>query len=240
MVIDVHCHILPKVDDGARDSGTTVKMLEMAFQEGIGGMIATPHYEYGMDRSVLNKRKKTFEAVRQIAMEMKPGFQMYLGNEIFYSDGTISALEEGTALTLNGTRYVLIEFPVYAEFSDISRAVRNMQYAGFIPVLAHIERYKGTKKLDQVRELVELGACMQVNASSVTGKMGWLSQKYVVNLIQKNLVHLLGTDAHGCMHRRPEMRECLMYLNKKVGVRAANQLSRINPMKLLGGEEIRG
>lgn len=240
MVIDTHCHILPGVDDGSRNAATTKRMLEMAFREGISGIIATPHYEYGMDKDVLNRRKRIFEAVQQISGEMNPGFQMFLGNEIFFSDNVISALENGTALTLNGTRYVLVEFPVYADFSYISRAVRNLRYAGFFPILAHIERYEGTKKIEQIRELVDMGAYMQVNASTVTGKMGWLMKKYVLNLMRSDLIHLLGTDAHGCEHRRPEMRECLKYLNKKIGIHKTKIICSTNPVKVIRGEEIRG
>ena len=240
VVIDVHSHILPGVDDGSKNPEVSRKMLEIAAEEGIEAIIATPHFEGGMTEKFLSRREKAFELTSAMAAEMDPPIKMYLGNEIFYGESAIEALENGTANTLNGTDYALVEFPVYSEFSYIEKAIKNLIYAGYIPVIAHIERYEGMKKKYQVEELKKHGAVMQVNASTVTGGMGWGIKRYVLKLMKAGLVDLLGTDAHGVNRRRPEIREALSVIDKKVGREYRILISEENPEKILRGENISG
>ena len=118
--------------------------------------------------------------------------------------------------------------------------MQNLQYAGYLPVIAHIERYQGMKKEEQVAELAGMGACMQVNVSSVMGKAGWSTRWYLLKLMRHGLIHVLGTDAHGATHRRPEMRDCLSYIDKKIGKTYREEISTINPSRIIRGEYISG
>ena len=240
MIIDTHCHILPGVDDGAKNADETRRMLRMAFKDGIDEIIATPHFNCDMDASVLEKRMGAYLRTCKYAKEMNPTARIYLGNELYYSEGVVDALDRGDALTLNQTKYVLVEFPVYSEFRYIRQAVQNLQYAGYLPVIAHIERYQGMKKEEQVAELAGMGACMQVNVSSVMGKAGWSTRWYLLKLMRHGLIHVLGTDAHGATHRRPEMRDCLSYIDKKIGKTYREEISTINPSRIIRGEYISG
>lgn len=128
MIIDTHCHILPGVDDGAKNADETRKMLRMAFKDGIDEIIATPHFNCDMDASVLEKRMGAYLRTCKYAREMNPKSRIYLGNELFYSEDVVDALDRGDALTLNETKYILVEFPVYAEFRYIRHAVQHLQY----------------------------------------------------------------------------------------------------------------
>ena len=240
MVVDLHCHIIPQIDDGSESMDESMQMLRMAASEGIGAIVATPHFEYGMKEELLEKRQKQFTDFCRYAKESGTSVEIYPGNEIFYSDSAIEALLDKTAWSLNGTRYVLVEFPVYAEFSHIQRAVRKLQYAGYWPVLAHIERYDGLKKIESVEQLVDQGTFMQVNASAVTGKSGYGVKQYIKKLMRYHLVHFLGTDAHGSVHRKPEMKSCLGYIKRKAGADYCYQISEENPGKLIRGEHING
>ena len=240
MVIDVHSHILPGVDDGAKNPEVTARMLEIAASEGIDGIVATPHFEGGMPEKFLNKRKKAFEITKELAAKINPGLKLYMGNESFYSEGAIEALDNGSAKTYNGTDYVLVEFPVYAEFGYIEKGIRNLMYAGYKPVIAHIERYEGMAKKHQVEELSGMGALMQVNASTITGGMGFGIKHYVIKLMKAGLIDLIGTDAHGINRRRPEIREALKVVEKKMGGDYRRLISEINPARILRGENISG
>lgn len=240
LVIDVHSHILPGIDDGAHNADETQKMLCMAFEEGIDGIIATPHYDCDMDKEILKKRTTAYRQTCKCAREMNPTAQIYLGNEILYSEGIVEALEQKEALTINETPYVLVEFPAYAEFRYIRQAVQNLQFAGYRPIIAHIERYRGMQSEEHVAELVNMGACMQINASSVMGKSGWTTRIYLLKLMRHGLIHLLGTDAHGSEHRRPKIRECLNYIDKKIGKEYCQEISSINPERVIRGEYISG
>lgn len=238
MVIDTHCHIIPGIDDGAENMEEAMKMLQMAAGEKIDGIIATSHFEYGMSSELLEKRQRQFEELCSYAECSGISVKIYPGNEIFYSDSIIDSLLSGKAWTLNHTRYVLVEFPVYAEYSYIQSAVRRLQYAGYWPVLAHIERYEGLRKKEYVEALVDMGAYMQVNSSAVTGKNGWNIRQYVKKLIRCDLIHFLGTDSHGTEHRKPEMQKCLDYISKKAGFMCCHRLSEENPEKIIRGEQI--
>ena len=240
MIIDVHSHIVPQIDDGSESMGESLQMLQAAAREGIGAIIATPHFEYGMGPEWLENRQKQFAGLCECAERSGISIKIYPGNEIFYSDSIIETLMSGEAWTLNHTRYVLVEFPAYAEFSYILAAVRKLQYAGFWPVLAHVERYAALGKTECVRELVELGACIQVNSGAVTGKNGWRTRQYVKKLMKCNLVHLVGTDSHGNRHRKPEMQQCLSYMKQKVGSSCCRQISEENPGKIIEGKQING
>ncbi|MDY2628728.1 MAG: CpsB/CapC family capsule biosynthesis tyrosine phosphatase [Lachnospiraceae bacterium] len=240
MVIDTHCHIIPGVDDGAENMEESMRMLQMEAREGIGAVIATPHFEYGINSELLEKRQKQFIRFCECAESSGTSVKIYPGNEIFYSDSIIESLMNGDAWTLNHTRYVLVEFPVYAEYSHIQSAVRRLQYAGYWPVLAHIERYEGLRKKEHVEELVDMGAYMQVNSSAVTGKNGWKIRQYVKKLLHCDLIHLLGTDSHGCEHRKPEMQKCLSCITKSVGSESCHRLAEENPAKIIRGEQING
>ena len=240
MVVDIHCHILPGVDDGAKTSKSTMRMLKIAAEEGTDVIIATPHFVNGTELEKVVDMKRRYIAVKRWMAENYPEMQLYLGNELFYSDGIVEALEQKVAMTINNTRYVLVEFPIYAEFAYVRNAVQNLLYAGYIPVIAHVERYEEMHKKSYIEELVEMGAYIQVNASSVVGKHGFKIKHYVKKLLKADLVHFVGTDAHGSKHRRPEMQECRDYLVKKLGVEDAYRILEENPMCMLRGEEIDG
>lgn len=240
MVIDVHSHILPGVDDGARDGKSAARMLRIASEEGIDAIVVTPHFVNGTDKEKTLLIKKRYAVVRKWLKERYPDMVLYLGNELYYSDGIIEALDQGIALTMNGTKYVLVEFPVYVEFPYIQKAVQRLLYAGYIPIIAHVERYERIRKRTDIEELVDMGAYIQVNASSIIGKHGFSEKRYIKGLLKKHLVHFVGTDAHNSKDRKPEIMDCINYLVKKFGMEEARRLLEENPDKMLRGEEIDG
>ena len=231
---------MPGVDDGSKNPEMTAKMLEIAAADGIGGIVCTPHFEAGMKHELLDKRQRALALTRGLAENICPKMKIFYGNEIFYGDSTIKALESGEAKPLNGTDYILVEFPVYSEFAYIEKAIRTLTYAGYRPVIAHIERYEGMTKMAQVQELVMCGAVMQVNASTVTGAMGWSIKRYIFKLMKYGLVDVLGSDAHGVQRRRPEMKEAIGLIEKKFGADYRKLITETNPRLILKGENLSG
>ena len=240
MIFDIHCHILPSVDDGARNETSTDRMLRIAASEGIDVIVATPHFSYDREKEEVEMIKRKYAEVRALWKKRGADKEMYLGNELFYSEGVIEALQDGRALTMNGTRYVLVEFPMYAEFSNIQKAIQKLQYAGYIPIIAHVERYEYLRKKGIMQELVSMGAYMQVNASTIAGKHGIFAKHQVMKWIKQGVIHFVATDAHDSRERRPEINKCAAYLEKKLGVSKTHQLLWDNPMKMLKGEELDG
>ncbi len=240
MIFDIHSHILPGVDDGAKDMDVTKRMLQIAAEEGIGAIVATPHFTCGMSNRYTQKRKEIFETVREWWQQEEPDREMYLGNELFYSEGVVDALEAGVALTMNGTKYVLVEFPVYVEFLYMEKAIRSLQYAGYSPIIAHAERYEHVQDRGKISSLVDMGAYLQVNASSVIGNHGLIAQHRIMRYLKSGLIHFVATDAHSARVRRPEMSQCVAYLERKLGERKARRILEENPSRMLRGEELYG
>ncbi|MGI6006243.1 MAG: CpsB/CapC family capsule biosynthesis tyrosine phosphatase [Ruminococcus sp.] len=235
---DVHCHILPAVDDGAYDLSETREMLKTAYEEGIRTIFATPHYHGEMGSGVWAKRKAMLKETQRIAREVSEDFRILAGSEIFYSEKAVKDLLEGTVWTMNDSCYVLVEFVPYEEFSYIKRGLQTLQYHGFWPILAHVERYEDLMKIERVRQLTDMGIYLQVNAGSVLGKNGRLVKNYIRELLKERMIHLVGTDAHGSRHRRPLMAKCASYIEKKTDRQYCRDICRENARKIIRREYI--
>lgn len=238
-LFDVHCHILYGVDDGAKDREQSFRMLEIAYEEGIRNIILTPHYKSPYDEEEKETIDKRFRKLQAYAQQKLPGMELYMGNEIFYFDGVAEELEKGNAYTMAGSRYVLLEFMPGTPYSYIKSAVSSMLRHDYIPIIAHIERYECfLKDFDKVWEITERGALVQVNANSVMGGHGRLEKSFCKKLLKAELVDFVATDAHRDNTRKPEIRECVDYIQKKYGEDYARFIFQINPRKVIQDEEI--
>ena len=240
MRFDIHNHILPFIDDGARNEGSTTRMLRVAAANGTTHIVATPHFVCGVAGNGVEKIMDIYHQVRKEWKSISENNEFYLGNELLYGEGLVDALNRGEALTMNGTRYVLVEFPVYSDYAYMNRAVQNLSYSGYWPILAHIERYECLRKTENVEELIRIGAYMQVNADSILGKNGIFLKYYTMKLLKKSMIHFVASDAHSSKERSPKLLDCETYLNKKIGTAKTHQLFWINPGKMLKGENIDG
>lgn len=237
-MIDIHCHILPGVDDGASNEAETKQMLLIAYSEGIRCIIATPHYHGGMEVEEWDKRRAAMIVTSELASEIASDFHIIPGSEIYYSQEAVEALKSGKVWTMSGSKYVLVEFPVYAEFTYIRRAVQILQYEGYLPILAHIERYPALMSLERIDELVNAGAYIQVNAGSVIGKEGRKVKRYIQQLLKRRYIHFIGTDAHGGTYRRPLMKKCAEYIQKKTDAAYCSKVCMKNAGKIIRREYI--
>lgn len=229
--VDIHSHVLPNMDDGARDFGQALKMLRMAWEEGISHIIATPHYKQGRYPARRQIVLEQMEQLQEAAMESGIPVQIHPGTEIFYHSELDERLEQGKLWTLNGTDYLLVEFLPLEEYSSIRNAADDLLGLGYRPVLAHVERYGCLlKDAEKVRELKAMGCRIQVNAGSIAGDFGYLTGRFTRELVKKELVDYLGTDAHDLKRRRPSMKKCAAYLYKKCSQEYANALLFENAM----------
>lgn len=240
MIFDMHCHILPGVDDGARNEGSTERMLNIACEDGVDGIVATPHFAYGQEKETLEGIKRKYWKVRDLWKEMGRDKELFLGNEVFYSEGVVDSLNSGIALTMNGTRYVLVEFGVDAGPSYVEMAIQKLRYAGYHPIIAHVERYPKLKRVKTLQGLIEMGAYLQVNASTLCGEHGFMERHRMMRLMKLGLIHFVATDAHDSRARRPKLKECTEFLQKELGEEKVRQIFEENPIRMLRGEELNG
>lgn len=229
--IDIHCHIMPGVDDGSPDTETSMEMLRIASRNDITHMILTPHHK-PMHHNVSPEHNKVY-CKRLMEQANKAGIdiQLFSGNEIYYSDETQRELEDGRICTMADSEYVLVEFHPTNPYKAIHNAMYQVQAAGFIPIVAHVERYSDIVSHSRyVSELVEMGCYIQINASSVMGKYGFGISHFTKKLLKERLVHFVATDAHDTKGRSPQLSECRGYVARKFGSDYADSLFYDNPM----------
>lgn len=214
--VDIHMHVLPQLDDGAQNMEMTLEMLRIAEVEGITHIIATPHYRTGHFPANSNGQRAILNKVQQLAREQGIGITLYLGNEIYYRSELDEKFRNGRLCSMNGSDYVLVEFSPLESFLYIRNAMDDLFGMGYIPILAHAERYQCMcKKWDYIREIRDMGCDIQVNAASVIGENGFVCKHFVHNLLKHDLVDYIGTDAHNTSGRRPAMKKCAELLYKK-------------------------
>lgn len=237
--IDIHSHILPAVDDGSVSMAQTRNMLKIAYNEGINYIIATPHYGAGCRNPGQDELQKKLEMVRQEANKINENFRIELGNELFFSEDIIEHLRKSKALTLAGTRYVLVEFGTDDNYQTIRVGLHRLLINGYLPILAHVERYESLyQNYDGIYEMIELGAYMQMNMSSIVGAIPNRKKGFCKKLMEYSLVHLLGTDSHSDNGRAPFMQEGIKYLRRKYGEEVVNEILIDNTSKLLQNQYI--
>lgn len=235
---DMHCHILPGVDDGAKNMDISRRMLEMAQREGIYSIIATPHYHPGKSKGKIDQWNLALEAVQELAGQIDSRFKIFSGSEIWYQHGIEELLLSRKLWTMCGTHYVLIEFSAGAGFSYMRDGLFNLQRSGFYPILAHVERYSCLTDIGKVRELAEMGIYLQMNAdTALMGKQVFVGRQ-IRNLLKQRCIHFIGTDAHDVRHRNLRMRECRAYVGKLCGYEYANEICSRNTRKVIAGEKI--
>lgn len=237
-IIDIHSHILPGVDDGARNMEMTREMLRLAWNQGIRAIIATPHYRAGQYGASADHIKKLTEEVQSEARKLDPDFRIYSGNELFYTEGSVDALNEGYALTLAGTSYVLVEFYPGVSANECIRAARKLGAACYTPVIAHAERYGCLRKQGVLEELKKAGALIQINGNSVSGAVFDSTARWVRRMAREGMIDFIGTDTHNLTTRKPDMKQAVSTLTRLVGQEGSREILWKNPGRLLENQYI--
>lgn len=237
--IDMHCHILPGVDDGSVNIDQTIKMMQIAYNDGTRGMIATPHYHIGRMTADRIQCECRLKEVKEHAKESGLKMDIYLGTEVYYFSEVFDKIAEGKIMPLAGSSYVLLEFEPNVEFNRIMRAAADTAAEGYVPIFAHVERYNCLlEKPELCKVLIEHGALLQINAASVVGKHGKNVQKFDKKILKKKWVSFVASDAHGDKHRRPRLMDAYKYVKKKVSEEYADNIFYNNQMKIIEDERI--
>ena len=231
---DIHCHILPRVDDGAGSVREARAMLHREYEDGVRVIIATPHYREGMFEPSAKKILNAYIRMRRLAEKELPGLRIYLGCEYHAGDRMVEDLKKKRRPTMVGGRYVLTEFSSAHTYERIRSQVYDLAAAGYQPILAHVERYPCLwKDMELIRSLIRLGARTQVNAGAAMGQAGGKVRRFCRQLMEEDLLHFIASDAHGIRQRKPELGACADYVTKKMGADYAEKLFCRNPEDIL-------
>lgn len=199
---DLHTHILPHVDDGAPTTEYALQMLRNAVASDVKLLAVTPHCNgpYSQEVSPARALQRQFLHLQQAAADIP--VQLVLGAEALADAYLLPQLQAGTIPTINGSRYLLTEFPFDTKSKDITAMLQKILALGYIPLIAHPERYIAVcKKPQNVMPWLDMGCHLQLTGGSILGTYGKTVQKAAATLLQHDLVACIASDAHG-IHRR--------------------------------------
>ena len=236
-MVDIHSHILPGLDDGARSIEEAVNMARIAVDSGIYHMAATSHgnyYPYSIEQYM-----DSFGFLQETLAEQGIPLKLYSGMEIFVDDRAIKLLKGRKLLTLNNTDYILIEFDFEERVSNVLRWIHKIQNMGYRIVLAHPERYIFIQNdLELAFFLEETGCVLQVNGGSLLGNFGKDCQYIAGKLMRNGIVGVLATDAHDTRYRFPDLRVLWGFMSHNESSVTAKLLLSENPSRILKGYEV--
>lgn len=231
-MVDIHNHSLFGVDDGAESIEDTKEMFLSAREQGIKKIILTPHYRLGMFDYPKERIEQNYKQVKNIASEMK--LEVFLGCEYHVDSQMIEHFREERCKTLGGSDYILMEYSYNSEYFSIMQNTQRMLSCGYVPVIAHAERYQclfSTPK--RLQELQQVGAYIQLNADSVLGIDGFRMKQFCKKVLKNEWADIIASDAHNMSDRPNRLGQCYQYIEKKYDRDYANLLLCDNPGQIL-------
>ena len=235
-MIDIHCHILPQIDDGPSSWSTSLNMCRQAVANGINTIIATPHTFNGVYH---NKPKDIEEKVKILNQKIKENnipIKILPGSEVHLSADVIEAIKKKEILTLNKSNYILLEFPHTQIPLHIEEILFQIQIMGITPIISHVERnLKFQQKPDLLSRLIQRGALAQITAASLCGIFGPIPKKIAQKFLSEELVYSIASDAHSDSEegRGSFFSQALKEASKIIGHQSTLKLVKTNPQKII-------
>ena len=233
-MIDTHIHMLPGIDDGAKDMDVTKRMLQAAIDEGVNEMILTPHFNIPF---YFNKNvEKQYNLVSDYIAAEKMSMKIHLGNEIYLSEEDMEAIKKGQAHTMGDSNYLLLELPYYHFYPFHEVMIHDLQLSGYRIILAHIERYQIFKdKPDKLKELVNEGVYSQITSEYI---MNNKTRKKALKWIGTGFIHIVASDAHNMDSRPPLMKNAYDIVSEVFGKHCAQTLFVDNPRLMIADDAL--
>lgn len=236
-MIDIHCHILPDIDDGPADVRTSLRMLKMAADDGITHVVATPHFRY-REKPNLHDIEAAHLSLQLLAEEEKIPVTLLWGGDVRISFEMLEGLDRREVPAVNGSRYLLLELPdlVPPRLADFLFEIR---VKGYVPIITHPERNYGLlSSPEKTGPLREAGALFQVTAMSITGDFGPPVKKMSLMLLKEGYIDIIASDAHNLERRVPVLSKAFRAVAKAAGPMAARRLCLENPLAVIEDREI--
>lgn len=228
---DLHTHILPGMDDGAKELTSALALLKQEALQGVRKVALTSHYhcEAESPDDFLARRERAFS---ELSAAAPADMALKRGCEVFFSP--VLATIDVADLCLEGTNYLLLELPILQKPAFLQEVLMHLRSRDIVPLIAHAERYVYVHRDPALlAEWIDLGALIQVNAGSLTDR----SSAFVRKLIKWGLVHVLASDAHSVSHRPPDLRRGLDAVSRSLGAEKARELER-NAGLIFAGERV--
>lgn len=233
-MIDLHCHIIPGIDDGSHNLEESIEMARSAYKLGYREICCTSHYANGKYENI-GYQEKFYELSKALEKE-KILIKIHTGNELYLDPEGLKAVAEGKVNPMGNSNYLLVEAAVGMTSESLIKAIEKIIQLGYKPVLAHVERYFFLT-INDVKKIEKLGVVLQVNLSSFSNSL----KKRTRALLDKNVIHIVASDSHGSVKRNYENAATGLYeLEKIAGKNRTKLLTEINPKRILEDCQIEG
>jgi protein-tyrosine phosphatase len=233
-MIDLHCHILPGIDDGAEDLSISLEMARMSVADGVSVLACTPHILPGLYNNSGPRIRQATEQLQHAIDEQDISLQLVTGADVHIAPDFVAGLKSGHLLTLADTRYVLVEPPHHVAPVRLEDLFFELLLADYVPILTHPERLTWIKQNYQViQKLARAGVWMQLTAGSLTGAFGRGPLYWAQRMLDEGIVHILASDAHDTKHRPPKLSEGRNAAAKRLGDDEAEHLVTTRPQGII-------
>lgn len=223
-VFDIHSHIVPGVDDGSLNFDMSIDMIKKAYEQGVRSIVCTSH-----DICNVKKYKINFANLQKELKSENIGVNLYYGSEVYCDDyivdEIIDNLKNGNTLTINGTKYVLVEFDPYETADVILECIKKISHAGYLPIIAHVERcFELSIDEKYIWLLQERGCLFQANAYSFVDESDQLIKSFAIKLLNEKRISFIGSDAHKTNHRPYMINNGIDYIHAHCDAEYANAI----------------
>ncbi len=231
-LIDIHNHLLYGLDDGAKTNGVMQEMLDNAAKQGVASIIATPHVYPGVTKFDFVKYEERLHQANDYCNMMQYALRVFPGSEIFYTDAAVRLLQKREIPTINNTAYVLVEWSEREKKSNIWNSMRDLANAGYVPIMAHVERVKSVyRDYGFVQDIKRtFGVKIQMDCSAVIDDG---RQTRVRRFFEMDLVDYVASDSHGSENRDTTMIRAFNRIAELYGVKAARAVMIERPGVLI-------
>ncbi|HCC04138.1 MAG TPA: capsular biosynthesis protein [Clostridiales bacterium] len=238
-MIDFHTHILPNVDDGSKSVEETFDLIKEAESVGFDSIISTSHYIENYYESPVEERQEWINALSMALKKENINVNLYLGNEVYFSENIIKLLNENKIAKINNSKYMLFEFAMNVKPINVYDVIYELLQNKITPILAHPERYRFVHQDPSIiYDLIDNGVLMQANYSSIIGWYGQKAEILVKKFLESDMISFLGSDVHRPNTIYPKIPEILERIEEIIGKDRLFELTTLNPTKVLQNEEI--
>ena len=233
-MIDLHCHILPAIDDGAVDLDTSLAMARMAVEDGIEITACTPHIMPGVYENRGEEIRLAIVRLQQVLDENGIALKLVTGADVHIAPDLVQGLKNGRILSLNDSRYFLFEPPHHIAPPRLEQLAFDVMSAGYMPLITHPERLTWIEShYDVIKQMAHGGAWVQITAGAVTGRFGRRPKYWSERMLDEGLVHILATDAHNLRNRSPNLSHARQLVAERLGEQAATDMVLTRPRGVL-------
>ncbi len=237
-MIDLHCHILPYVDDGASDLEEALYILREQQRQGVEMLCLTPHCRQGMFETPDEEIIRQYERLCKLWTEQGEKMKLFLSREYHWDGATREKVKKREILRMGSRRGILLEFSNRHSVWDMQEAIRFVRMEGYQPLIAHVERYGALSyKTEQAERLYRCGARLQVNAGSILGHEGMKQKRFAMELLKTGMIYAVASDTHDTEVRPTKLKECRDFCVRKLGGAATDKLFYQEPLNILGIKE---